>query len=415
MKLSLSSYILIVTIFILSSICFSQEIQLKEILPNGWQRFEISEIGSIDIPPTIELQDKEKNPILSAANQDAIYFQQKGLNDLSKDAFKTYVRVILENQIFNPGEVETLDSRYYLSSEELSELDNILKPQYENQFTRIINWFPIELVDVNNIRALKIHYTRVGNNKDKLPVDVKIYKFQNYDRIHSLTLTHRLKDANKWNNILDDILNSFEITNNRKPQNFNNSRISKEYEKGAGKIILFLFFIPLYAIIRVLKWKFTKKIPSDELINKLTNSVKRCGGYAIAWGIIQIIGAIVLLSQLGIYNLIGMIIFSTPVIISGYLIFREKHKSSKPFLVIFIFMIFFILILPFLLVGLLGDEGMHWFDISGFSIFHFGPSWLTLLLGYFSVSGWISSSALQKITLLKSDSNNNSERDISEG
>ena len=110
-----------------------------------------------------------------------------------------------------------------------------------------------------------------------------------------------------------------------------------------------------------------------------------------------------------------MIILSIPVVISGYLIIREKYQSSKPFLVIFIFMIFFILILPFLLVGLLGDEGMHWFDISGFSIFHFGPSWLTLSLGYFSVSGWISFSVLKKITLLKSESKNNLERNISDG
>jgi hypothetical protein len=240
MKLSLSKGISILTLFILSSTCIAKQIHLKEVLPNGWQRFEISEIGLIDIPPTIELQDKEKNPILSAANQDAIYFQQKGLNDFSKDAFKTYVRVILENQYVNPGEVETLDSRYYLSSEELFELGNILKPQFKNQFTRIIKWYPIELVDVNNIRALKIHYTRVGNSKDKLPVDVKIYKFQNYDRIHSLTLAYKLQDK-KWNNILDKILKSFKITNKRKLQNFNNSRISKEYEKGAGKILLFLF------------------------------------------------------------------------------------------------------------------------------------------------------------------------------
>ena len=101
-------------------------------------------------------------------------------------------------------------------------------------------------------------------------------------------------------------------------------------------------------------------------------------------------------------NLIGMSVISIPVIVSGNIIYKSKFKSYKPFSIIFGIMIFFIFILPFLLIGILGDEGMHWFDVAGFGIYHFGPSWLTLLLGYFSISGWLSFWILKRNNLLNS-------------
>ena len=109
-----------------------------------------------------------------------------------------------------------------------------------------------------------------------------------------------------------------------------------------------------------------------------------------------------MINSQGMENLIGMSVISIPVIVSGNIIYKRKFKSYKPFSVIFGIMIFFIFILPFLLLGILGDEGMHWFDVAGYGIYHFGPSWLTLILGYFSISGWLSFWILKRNNLLNS-------------
>ena len=398
----------ILILLFIFSFCFCQQAKLKP----DWQRISIHEVGFIDIPPSLELQDKEKKPMLSASNQNAIYIQQKGLNISQQSSYDTYVRVIIETEISSDNEYETLDTKYDVSQSELMEIDQILKPQFENPFTKIIDWFPTSTIDINNVRALLIHYTREGNSKDKYPVDVKMYKFQNYDRLHTVTLSYRIRDKYKWNSALEDVLRSFTITNVKTPlvtnsinstpeySDFDKRRISREKEKGFGKMVLFFLFIPLYTLTRFLKEKVRKKDLNDETIFKLQKSIKTAGGYSLAWGVIQIIGAIVLISYQGIENLIGMAIISLPVIVSGTIIYKNKFKSNKPFLIIFGIMVFFIFILPFLLIGILGDEGMHWFDVAGFSIFRFGPSWLTLLLGYFSVSGWLSYWTLKRNKLL---------------
>ena len=401
----------IILIFILS-FCFGQNAKLK----TGWQRVSIPEVGFIDIPSSLELQNKEKNPLLSAANQNALYIQQKGLNDFKQSSFDTYVRVIIETEISGDNVYENLDTKYYVSQSELKEIDEILKPQFENPYTKIIDWFPTSTVDINNIRAILIHYTRVGNTKGRYPVDVKMYKFQNYDRLHTVTVSYRIRDKYKWNSALEDVLKSFTITNVKTPKitksvnnqytleysDFDKRRISKEKEKGFGKIILFSLFIPIYTITRFIKEKFRKKELDEKIIAKLRKGIKTAGGYSLGWGAIQIIGAILLINSQGIENLIGMSVISIPVIVSGNIIYKRKFKSYKPFSVIFGIMIFFIFILPFLLMGILGDEGMHWFDVAGFGIYHFGPSWLTLLLGYFSISGWLSFWILKRNNLLNS-------------
>ena len=229
------------------SLCMGQHTQLQ----TGWERVSIPEVGYIDIPPSLELQDIKKNPMLSLPNQNALFIQQKGLNDFKQSSFGTYVRVIIETEISGDNEYEKLDTKYYVSKKELEELDDILKPQFENPYTTIIDWFPISTIDINNIRALLIHYTRVGHSKDKYPVDVKMYKFQNYDRLHTVTVSYRIRDKYKWNSVLEDVLKSFTITNVKTPKitksvynpytpeysDFDKRRISKEKEKQENKIL----------------------------------------------------------------------------------------------------------------------------------------------------------------------------------
>ncbi|SVB41139.1 uncharacterized protein METZ01_LOCUS193993, partial [marine metagenome] len=93
------------------SLCMGQHTQLQ----TGWERVSIPEVGYIDIPPSLELQDIKKNPMLSLPNQNALFIQQKGLNDFKQSSFGTYVRVIIETEISGDNEYEKLDTKYYVS------------------------------------------------------------------------------------------------------------------------------------------------------------------------------------------------------------------------------------------------------------------------------------------------------------
>ena len=84
-------------------------------MKTGWERVLIPEVGFIDIHPSLELQDIEKNPMLSAASQNALFIQQKGLNDFKQSSFGTYVRVIIETENSGDNEYEKLDTKYYVS------------------------------------------------------------------------------------------------------------------------------------------------------------------------------------------------------------------------------------------------------------------------------------------------------------
>ena len=353
--------------------------------------------------------------MLGAANQNALFIQQKGLNNFQQSAFNTYVRIIIETEIVGDGEFETLDSKYSLTKSEVKELDEIFKPQFENPLTKIIEWFPISTVDINNNRALLIHYTRVGNTKDKFPVDVKMYKFQNYSRLHTLTISYRIRDKQKWAILLGDILNSFTITNVQKPNvpssinnsytsqysDFDKRRISREKEKGIGKIFLFLLFIPLYTLTRFIKEKIRKKDLDENTISKLKKSIKTAGGVSIAWGIIQVLYALTLITSQGLTNTIIMAAFGLPVIFSGYFLFNNVQESYKSFLVIFFIVLIFVAVIPVLYILLIGKDILYTFPIFNFIFYRFGPSSLTLLLGFFCVSGWISHWILKRDKLKK--------------
>lgn len=195
-------------------------------IEDGWIRIIIKEVGSIDYPSDfLELQSEEYRDIAKESYQvfrlgkSDFTLQQVGLNDLLPSAFEEYRRVILMTEYLNPGEeVLRANEKYTMSQGELAELENQLIDGLLQQFgmlkilgseSKLVESVSLEIKEVNGMFPLVHTYKRQVNNNPVILVET--YMFQNYDKIHYLCFSCRVKDEEECRDIYDRILDSFRL------------------------------------------------------------------------------------------------------------------------------------------------------------------------------------------------------------
>lgn len=194
-------------------------------LPHGWQRLDIPEVGTIDIPPVMEMQGEafrkfkdalaESQSIPSAPDL-TIVLQQKGLNAGDPSALKQYVRIMIATIPMGRGEVGRLTDEMPLSDAEIDELKRLFEEQVRSApVITVLEVYRPEVVNIAGMQALCLSYTR--RVQDNPPVIVRVYRFHNYDRIHSLTVSYRVRERDMWEKYVPPILESFRITHIRGP------------------------------------------------------------------------------------------------------------------------------------------------------------------------------------------------------
>lgn len=196
-------------------------------IEDGWIRIMIKDVGSIDYPSDfLELQSeeyrdaaKEGYQILGLDKSD-FTLQQVGLNQLLPSALEEYRRVMLRTFYQSSGEeVFRANEKYTMSQEELAELENEIVDEliqgFQTQKTitgigiKLVESISLEIKEVNGMFPLVHTYKRQMN--DKPVVLVETYMFQNYDRMHYLTFSYRVKDEDECRDIYDGILDSFRL------------------------------------------------------------------------------------------------------------------------------------------------------------------------------------------------------------
>lgn len=203
--------------------CFAQTIPLPT-LPSGWERIFIKNVGSFDLPPTMEVQNGKYKEFIDELKKikgyDAtqITAQQKGLNEFGRKGFEKYARVMVETTFGSPGDFEKLNFNIAeYSQAEISELNSTYKQQFQQSFIgtglKIVEWYPLKLEELNGMSCIHLSYKR--QLQDKPYVLVHIYYFHNNDRMHSLTLSYRISEIAYWKSDYSTILKSFRITNVR--------------------------------------------------------------------------------------------------------------------------------------------------------------------------------------------------------
>lgn len=193
-------------------------------LPTGWERIYIKNVGSFDLPSTMEVQRGKYREFVDEIKKikgfDAsqLTAQQKGLNEFGKEGFEKYARVMVETTFGSAGDFEKFNFNLAkITQADIAELNTIYKQQIQQSFLgtglKLIEWYPVKVEKVNGVSCFHISYKR--QLQDNPIVLVNIYYFHNNDRMHNLTLSYRLSEADYWKLDFATILKSFRITNIR--------------------------------------------------------------------------------------------------------------------------------------------------------------------------------------------------------
>lgn len=218
---------------ILSFLCFANIPVSANLLPQplpavqrGWDRIMIDGIGSIDIPPEMEVQSQEYKAFTREITDGKvdeylaefgesfrdITIQPKGINDIFP-SIEYYSRVLLETDIGKEGDYLLLTQNSNVNQnfvEMLGEQQRIIIEENVDMF-RILEWYEPRIEIVNGMFTIKTSYLRqMGSNP---PVYVEMYNFQNYDRQHRLTFSYRMKEKEIWEPLFAKMKSSFRITN----------------------------------------------------------------------------------------------------------------------------------------------------------------------------------------------------------
>lgn len=192
-----------------------------------WKRIEIGDIGTIDLSPKLEIQsgkykemklqikDKAQEIWGIRFDEPKLVIQPKGINQFNETSLSKYCRVIIETISGNPNEFQRLNEKINITSSEIAELNNEFKNQVQQGFfntpLKLIEWYPLRINEFNGMPCIHVSYKR--QFKDQPYVMVDLYRFMNYDRIISLTISYRISEKEYWLPALNNTLKSFRITN----------------------------------------------------------------------------------------------------------------------------------------------------------------------------------------------------------
>jgi hypothetical protein len=196
-------------------------------IPQGWTLIEISELGSIGIPPTIELRDDDsfvalladdvRNSLITRKKIEIIKpqltFQPKGITNLNKDAIAKYSRILIIVDKGDQGEFLSNQEVLDLTKSELDQLNSMYRQSFEADAkkmggqAKLLEWTPIKVVKINGMAAIKIAYLRQALSNP--PVYVQTYNFLNSDERIEITVSYRDNEKHLWAEDFEASINSF--------------------------------------------------------------------------------------------------------------------------------------------------------------------------------------------------------------
>ena len=88
----------------IDTIIFAQIPQKNKELLKDWKRINLENVGSIDLPPNMEIQGGNYKKIMEKGKAEygisasKVIFQQKDLNKLNQSGLSTYARVFIDRK-----------------------------------------------------------------------------------------------------------------------------------------------------------------------------------------------------------------------------------------------------------------------------------------------------------------------------
>lgn len=198
-------------------------------IPKDWITYSFIDFGKIVIPPSLELRhDNSFTELLSdrvneyfektkniKMNKPSVVFQPKGMDNLEKESYSKYSRIILGYYKGEPGDYYKPNERIELTDYELQEIDASFKKEVLAAMPlmdiKLIKWYPLEVVCINYKYCLKSSFDRQMQTNPVVHVDN--YYFFNYDELLKLTLSFRIDESELWKSDFTKVLESIEFSN----------------------------------------------------------------------------------------------------------------------------------------------------------------------------------------------------------
>ena len=187
-----------------------------ETATRDWDTYRFKNAFRIKIPRTMELKEDSKIYPPDAHDylnrefhikETPIIFSQKGLKEREPVAFDTYCRIIINVEEGEKGNYLNPNEKEELSIEEIRTLQRSVNAgKYRIIGDPNVCWSKIE-----SIYALNIEYIREG--EEGYRTKVRNYQLFNDDKVVTISLSHRLEDADKWEDDLTKSISSFEWIN----------------------------------------------------------------------------------------------------------------------------------------------------------------------------------------------------------
>ena len=181
--------------------------------PDGWTQIEIPAFVSVDIPPTMELQKgsykKFKEAIAKISldldlRDQALTFQQAGLNDREVGATRRYARIIFKSFLGKEGDFDLFNEEFTSDELKLIEDDEYtnLKKGIEQirrsglGITKLLKWYPVQKARLGGLSGYRIAYIR--QQRTEPPVYVECYKLGSGRYFHTVTFSYRQNEEAFW-------------------------------------------------------------------------------------------------------------------------------------------------------------------------------------------------------------------------
>jgi len=187
-----------------------------------WTNIKISGVGTIDIPPTMEVQEgsykefyEQYSRKRTAGTLPKILFQPKGRNNHADSSFQRYANIQITFEILNESTGKGANFDYSKLSQEDKNViyDNFKKDvsQYPS-YVKIFELYPLAFVAINNVNCYRIGLKRQLKNSP--PVIVYAYRFSDKEKSIEILISWREKEAKYWKDDLFKSLNSFKYIPN---------------------------------------------------------------------------------------------------------------------------------------------------------------------------------------------------------
>ena len=181
--------------------------------PDGWTLIEIPGFVAVDIPPTMELQKGAykvfKEAIAKVSlnldlRDQALTFQQVGLNDLEEGSTRRYARIIFKSFFDKNGDFDlpeeelTTDALKFIEEEEYTKFKKSMEQMKRSGLgaPKLIKWYPVQKAKMGGLSGYRIAYLR--QQKTNPPVFVEEYKLGCGRYLHTVTFSYRQSEESFW-------------------------------------------------------------------------------------------------------------------------------------------------------------------------------------------------------------------------